>query len=470
MTQKIFQFTAVMFLILAASLIGILTRPLDQLAVFWPTNALLMGILCRFPKLIKPSTFIAATIGYLAADLLTGNSLYNTIGLTVANLVGVFLGIQLLMRLSLKDRMLQRPEGVAYVFAISFFVALASALVGCLVVTNSAPYLSRVAIWVSNDMISIIVVLSLLLTMPFSLKEVKIIRSFARRKGDFKAALPFISLIFSMVLALLIQGPGAMAIPLPAILWCACVYSIPSVAALTMMLCLWWVYLFSGSDVASVTGNEWVDGDTSIRLGICLTALSPLMVASLNFTNKSLINKLHQAISYDALTKVLSRKGFIQSVSPMLTTADKTAPPWFTIMIIDLDHFKGINGQYGHYAGDQTLIYMGELLSRLLRPDDLIGRFGGEEFAVAYRTTTKEDAQAVALRILRENKKTEIAAGGISSIPFTCSIGLSETVQLPTETTLEDMLIDADRSLYHAKKNGRKQLAFFADGIYQLRQ
>lgn len=469
MTQKILDFTAVTFLVLAASLTGILTRPLGELALFWPANAVLIGILCRFPRLIKPSTVVAAIFGYLAADLLMGNSLHNSVGLTIANLTGVGIGIALLMRLSLKDRLLQRPEGVAYVFVISLVVSLSSALIGCFAIESPNPYFSRVASWVSNDMISIIVVLPLLLTMPFSYKEVKVIRSFARRQGDVVKALPCIALVFSMLLAMFIKGPGAMAIPLPAILWCASIYSIPTVAALTTVLCLWWVYIFSGCDVTLLTSSKWVEAGTSIRLGICLTALSPLMVVSLNHANKSLINKLHHAVSYDALTKVLSRRGFIQSVSPMLTIIDKTAPRWFTIMILDLDHFKSLNSQYGHFAGDQTLVYMGDLLTKLLRPDDLIGRFGGEEFAVAYRTASQEDAQNVAMRILRESKQTEISAGGIASIPFTCSIGLSETVELPTKATLEDMLIDADRSLYHAKTNGRKQLAFFANDAYQLR-
>src|SRR3989304_4122918 len=95
-TSRFLRLLLVLAVVLAASLIGILTRPPGLLATFWCANAILLGMLVRWPVLIEWRTWIAAAVGYVCADLITGNSLSLALQLNGANLAGVTLGVLVL--------------------------------------------------------------------------------------------------------------------------------------------------------------------------------------------------------------------------------------------------------------------------------------------------------------------------------------------------------------------------------------
>ena len=123
------------------------------------------------------------------------------------------------------------------------------------------------------------------------------------------------------------------------------------------------------------------------------------------------------------------------------------------LLMIDVDHFKDFNDEYGHLAGDRVLVVVGENIRKPLRPNDLIARFGGEEFSVLLPETSLDNAIAIAER-LRE-RVSEASPGEIDGreLPYvTVSIGITE---YKPGDSLETMIAAADVAMYHAKKAGR---------------
>ncbi|MBK5307478.1 MAG: GGDEF domain-containing protein [Frankiaceae bacterium] len=126
------------------------------------------------------------------------------------------------------------------------------------------------------------------------------------------------------------------------------------------------------------------------------------------------------------------------------------------VAIIDLDHFKVVNDSHGHVAGDEVLRQTAERIVEAVRPGDLVGRFGGEEFTVLLGRAAPEEAFVVAERIRVAVGTTPMRYGDALAIPITCSIGIS-TVDPRGEVPLTEALSRADAALYRAKANGRNR-------------
>jgi diguanylate cyclase (GGDEF)-like protein len=160
------------------------------------------------------------------------------------------------------------------------------------------------------------------------------------------------------------------------------------------------------------------------------------------------------AASTDELTGAASRGAFLRRAERDLRAAlgqGRRA----TLMLFDLDHFKSINDRYGHDAGDQALRTFARCARATLRPDDLFGRVGGEEFAALLVGADAEAGVAVAERV---RKAVEAAGlredGGI--LDLSVSIGVTDDAGAATE--LGDMMKQADRALYAAKAEGRNRV------------
>ena len=124
------------------------------------------------------------------------------------------------------------------------------------------------------------------------------------------------------------------------------------------------------------------------------------------------------------------------------------------VLMLDLDHFKQVNDSYGHQAGDAVLVGFVQAVKGVLRESDVIGRIGGEEFAVLLPNTTQEGGQALANRIISEVRSTPITTDG-HQIAYTVSVGAGS---LSTQTTFTQMLAECDKALYRAKGAGRDRL------------
>ncbi len=163
----------------------------------------------------------------------------------------------------------------------------------------------------------------------------------------------------------------------------------------------------------------------------------------------------HRAL-YDALTRALSRRAFEEQL-PAMVADGASRGPW-SLLLLDVDHFKKVNDRFGHIVGDALLFKLARLVQDTLRqecPEALFYRYGGEEFAIVVPGKTACETQALAER-LRERvagAKWRCQATGKSAlVSATISIGVAEFA--PGES-LEALLARADRALYEGKKKGR---------------
>ncbi len=127
----------------------------------------------------------------------------------------------------------------------------------------------------------------------------------------------------------------------------------------------------------------------------------------------------------------------------------------FSLIMLDIDHFKAINDNYGHLCGDQVLRNISGLLGKHKRAVDVIARYGGEEFCCLLPETSLEEAEIVAERI-RTTVEKAVFLYEDSNINVTVSLGLTEAKD--PSLSLEDILKKADDALYQAKKGGRNQV------------
>lgn len=155
----------------------------------------------------------------------------------------------------------------------------------------------------------------------------------------------------------------------------------------------------------------------------------------------------------DVLTGALSRQHFMTLAEQELARSLRYALP-LVVLMLDLDHFKKINDSYGHSTGDAVLQRFVQSVKGVLRESDVMGRIGGEEFAVLLPNTTQEGGRALANRIIGEVRATPVAFEG-QSIAYTVSIGASYLTQ---QLSFGALLAECDAALYRAKNGGRDRL------------
>jgi len=157
----------------------------------------------------------------------------------------------------------------------------------------------------------------------------------------------------------------------------------------------------------------------------------------------------------DGLTKLYNRRYFDTHVENMLQDSLKTGKP-LALMIIDMDHFKLVNDTYGHQSGDEILIQLSAMITKNVRPTDLVARYGGEEFVIVMPNTNLTQSAIVAERIRKrveaEDFQIPVDPGFLNK---TISIGLS---MVAPGDTVHLLLERADKGLYHVKNTGRNKV------------
>lgn len=170
---------------------------------------------------------------------------------------------------------------------------------------------------------------------------------------------------------------------------------------------------------------------------------------------KQLQEKIKEISIRDPLTNIFNRRYIFERLEIALSEFIRKNRI-FTVSIIDIDHFKNINDSFGHQAGDQILIEFSEVLSSNLRPYDLLGRYGGEEFIVVSMNANKEQSGSAIERILSVvRNKTFIFNNNEIKLTFSC--GISESVG-HNNISVENIIGKADERLYEAKNTGRNKI------------
>ena len=182
----------------------------------------------------------------------------------------------------------------------------------------------------------------------------------------------------------------------------------------------------------------------------------PALLMALNdiSARKQLEEELFHQASTDPLTGISNRRYFMARGAQELRRARRFARP-LAVMMIDIDHFKGVNDTHGHAGGDMVLCSIVKFCTASLRGTDSIGRLGGEEFAVLMPETELRAAAEVADR-LRQFIASQSIAVGAQTVRCTVSIGIAALQ--PQDTDMDTLLQRADHALYLAKHNGRNQV------------
>ena len=163
----------------------------------------------------------------------------------------------------------------------------------------------------------------------------------------------------------------------------------------------------------------------------------------------------------DALTGVASRRAFTERAELEIQRALRYRQPLCVVMV-DLDRFKRVNDTYGHSVGDAVLVAFAQAIMHEVREVDMVGRLGGEAFAVLLPGIAGEEAMRVAERMRLAVEKRELMVGG-QPLRFTASFGVAEFDGI--ELNMAGLLARADSALYHAKHTGRNRVVFADDAI-----
>lgn len=169
--------------------------------------------------------------------------------------------------------------------------------------------------------------------------------------------------------------------------------------------------------------------------------------------SRQAVAEMENLATTDALTGLLNRRHFLTLGAYAFDIAKESGQP-LGVLMMDIDNFKKVNDGYGHLAGDQELREISAAIQDGLRKGDLLGRYGGDEFAAVLPNTATMPARKVAERVIKKSSR-QISKAGLQPIKLTLSIGIA--LADSADDSLESLLDRADQALYAAKKAGKNR-------------
>jgi diguanylate cyclase (GGDEF)-like protein len=217
-----------------------------------------------------------------------------------------------------------------------------------------------------------------------------------------------------------------------------------------------WLALLLDADVVQLAGVEVCGGVVVTALVaqsplLILAALPPMMMLQRSLSHA----QLRAAARTDTKTGLLNAGTWHRETVREIARAARGQQP-LSILLIDVDHFKAVNDTHSHLAGDDVLAELARLLEDQLRPYDILGRFGGEEFVATLPDTGGRVATAAAERLRRAVAEHPFSVGSDDVVHITVSIGVASEHGRITDPT--ELLAAADAALYEAKAAGRNRV------------
>lgn len=190
-----------------------------------------------------------------------------------------------------------------------------------------------------------------------------------------------------------------------------------------------------------------------------LEVLASHMAVSL--ANARMLKRLEEQATTDGMTGLLNKRALLIEAERRIKVSERFQRP-LSVLVTDIDHFKKVNDTYGHDVGDVVIRGMGDVLRRIKRDTDIVGRFGGEEFVIVCEQTDQEGARNLAERIRRELEVTSFQTE-MGPLQVTCSVGVAT---FPAAGTEWDALFKAtDEALYVSKRSGRNRVTVWTPSM-----
>jgi len=184
--------------------------------------------------------------------------------------------------------------------------------------------------------------------------------------------------------------------------------------------------------------------------------ISSLFVLMLSY---QLNRNLQSMVTVDGLTGILNRRGLEDSSQKMQALCRRVQMN-MAVLLLDIDHFKVVNDVHGHLVGDDVLRHIAQVAKGVLRTGDVVGRYGGEEFAVFMPNTNESEAAILAERLRATIENAPYIEGKLN-IPITASIGVADSIRAGFD--FKGLIAAADSSLYKAKEGGRNKVLRYSE-------
>ena len=172
--------------------------------------------------------------------------------------------------------------------------------------------------------------------------------------------------------------------------------------------------------------------------------------------------QLYELAMHDQLTGVLNARAYYLTCDQQISVAKRSGAA-YSVLFVDLDHFKLVNDTYGHAAGDLVLKRAADCMGRHVRSSDLLGRVGGEEFSVFLPGTDMVSAAGVAENIRKAIERLDIEVTPGTRLKISASIGVARNQH--SDETLKEIQTKADTAMYQAKQGGRNRVSCFEDAV-----
>jgi diguanylate cyclase (GGDEF)-like protein len=183
-----------------------------------------------------------------------------------------------------------------------------------------------------------------------------------------------------------------------------------------------------------------------------------LLVLSDITSHVNLVRNLRIEASTDPLTGLLNRRSFYEASQSTMENAVATGDT-ISLIMIDIDHYKNVNDAYGHQIGDLVLKDLSHIISNQTRGNDIVVRYGGEEFVILLPSTAHEAAITASKRICSAVRQHDFVADD-SLIHLTISIGVATVQKVASSGVIDHLIYLADSALYEAKRNGRDRICY----------
>jgi diguanylate cyclase (GGDEF)-like protein len=454
---------------LATALGGLaISRQAGNIATLWPPNGMLVAALLLIHPRRWTEVLIAGALGSLAANLFNGASVVTASSITVANLVEAIVATSII-RWKAGRRVLFRNSGDVAVLIVA---AITAALVaGALSATSAkllahAPFTTIFIKWVLGDVLGLLVVMPIAVIAHDVIKHGPDLMMKQRSQGE--AALILAGVFGVSVAVFSPDVPPVQFLVMPTVLLASFRLG-PLGAALSTVIVA--IVGSLGTVLAAKAGANTADEVTlrvfNFQLNLAVLFLTALPIGAAMAQRAQLEQDLTDEkeradrfakdmaslANIDDLTGLATRRFFLDQLDHMAATARRIKQP-LTLAMIDIDHFKPINDKFGHAVGDAVLMAIGAACRSAVRGEDVIGRLGGEEFAMLMPLTDQDTAYRIVDRLREAVAAIAIPTSDGRSVSVTISVGMA----MFADQQIDRLLLDADRALYVAKERGRNRI------------